>query len=401
MTKNQNNKSGVTIIGGAGHIGLPLGVAFALSGVPSVLFDINAVGLAQIKSGVFPFKEKDGTESLREALDSGNLTVSTDSEQAIRASKYIVLVIGTPIDEYLNPDFRGIMKMIDGVADYFEDGQILILRSTVYPGTSERLQKYFNSKGKKVHVAFCPERIVEGRALEELKSLPQIISSFDSETEVAVTELFRKLSNQKILAIEPVEAELSKLFSNAWRYMTFAIGNQFYMIAKDHGLNYDNIYKAMTEDYPRNKNLPRPGFAAGPCLLKDTMQLAAFSNNNFFLGHAAMLINEGLPNYILQHLKENNADLSEKTVGILGMTFKAESDDIRDSLSYKLKKIAGTHFKEVLCHDYFLTDETLSSLEDVLRKSDVIILGTPHSDYKEIIPANYPDKVFVDIWKFW
>lgn len=401
MTKDKNSKDGVTIIGGAGHIGLPFGVAFALAGVPSVLFDINAAGLTQIKSGVFPFKEKDGPESLRKALDSGLLTVTTNSEEAIRASKYIVLVIGTPIDEYLNPDFRGIMKMIDGVADYFVDGQILILRSTVYPGTSERLQKYFNNKGKKVHIAFCPERIVEGRALEELKSLPQIISSFNKETEVAVTELFRKLTDRKIIPVLPAEAELAKLFSNAWRYMTFAIGNQFYMIAKDHGLDYHNIYKAMTEDYPRNKDLPRPGFAAGPCLLKDTMQLAAYSNNNFFLGHAAMLVNEGLPNYILQQLKETHPDLSDKTIGILGMTFKAESDDIRDSLSYKLKKIAGAHSKEVLCHDYFLSDDELSPLEDVLSKSDVIILATPHSAYKEVVPANYPDKVFVDVWRFW
>lgn len=387
------------IIGGAGHIGLPLGVAFALKDVNTVLYDINEPGLQRIASGVFPFKEKDGEESLKQALAKGMLHVST-SPEAIRQSAAVVMVIGTPIDEYLNPSYGGITRAIDKYLEFFRDGQILILRSTVYPGTSERLQRYFEQKGKNIHVAFCPERIVEGKALEEMKNLPQIVSAFDDETLHAVADLFGKLSSRPTIAVEPKEAELAKLFTNAWRYIKFSVSNQFYMIAENQDIDYQRVYRAMHEGYERNIDLATPGLTAGPCLLKDTMQLAAFDNNQFFLGHAAMLVNEGMPKFIIEKLKKEH-DLTKKTIGILGMTFKPESDDPRDSLSFKLRKIAKHESKNVLSHDEHMQDPSFSTLEEVLRESDIIILATPHERYRRIDPAAYPDKVFVDIWNVW
>ena len=393
-------KHDACIIGGAGHIGLPLGVVLALNGVKTVLFDINKESLRQIKSGIFPFKERDGAKGLKEALSKKTLFVSSVPE-AITQSRFVFLVVGTPIDEYLNPHITGIFKVLDNYFDYFRDGQILILRSTIYPNTSERIQRYFEERKKKVHVAFCPERIVEGNALHELQNLPQIISAFDSKTLGVVRDLFGKLTKRKIIAVKPIEAELAKLFCNAWRYIHFSIANQFFMIASDHGLNYSTIHKAMVEDYERNKDIPRPGFAAGPCLLKDTMQLAAFNNNNFFLGHTAMLVNEGLPSHILHKLSQEFPDLKKKTIGILGMAFKADSDDHRDSLSFKLKKIAETKCKKVLCHDFYIKNSSFHSLPNVLRQADIIILAAPHTQYKSIDFKKYKNKKIVDIWDFW
>ncbi len=430
-SKKVVDKFDACIIGGAGHIGLPLGVALAVKGLKTVLLDINKPMLDQIERGIFPFREEGGEAALRVALKRGNLSTSS-SPESITASKNIVMVIGTPIDEYLNPNFHGIFLALDTYLQYFQDGQTLILRSTVFPGTTERIGHYFASKGKKIHVAFCPERIVEGRALTELQTLPQLISALDDEALASAKSLFGKLTTHKLVEVKPMEAELAKLFSNAWRYITFAIGNQFFMTAADHGLDYHNIYKAMVTDYERNKDLPRPGFAAGPCLLKDTMQLAAFNNNNFFLGHAAMLVNEGLPNYIIQQLAKTVPDLHNKTIGILGMAFKAESDDPRDSLSYKLKKIAATKCKEVLCHDFYVKDPSFLPLKKVVAEADILILGAPHKGYAEINASDYQNrivfstsgagsgpeiklarenfgggigdnqrKVFVDIWNFW
>lgn len=393
------HKYDLCIIGGAGHIGLPLGIAFALKDINTVLYDINEPVLQRIQSGTLPFKEQDGEESLKQALTKGTLSIST-SPEAIRQSNVIVMVIGTPIDEYLNPNFHGIVKTIDKYFEYFRDGHILILRSTVYPGTSERLQQYFKNKGKNVQVAFCPERIVEGKALEEMQNLPQIVSAFDDETRETVANLFGKLSTRPTIIVDPIEAELAKLFTNAWRYIKFSVSNQFYMIAKSRGIDYQRVYRAMHEGYERNIDLATPGFTAGPCLLKDTMQLAAFDNNRFFLGHAAMLVNEGMPKFLIEELKKEH-DLTEKTIGILGMTFKSESDDPRDSLSFKLRKIAAIESKNVLCHDEYMEDPSFSTLEEVLEKSDIIILATPHRRYCEINPAAYPDKVFVDIWNVW
>lgn len=397
----ESNKYDLCIVGGAGHIGLPLGVVFANSGVKTILLDINRDGLEKIQSGKFPFKEGGGEEALKSALLSGNL-FATDSPEAIGNSQFVVIVIGTPIDEYLSPHFGGIIRVIDKYIDNFRDGQIVILRSTVYPGTTEKIQHYFHSKNKKVQLAFCPERITQGYAMEELKVLPQIISAFNEETLKSVSSLFEKITPAKVIPVKPIEAELAKLFTNSWRYIRFAVANQFFMIANDHGLNYHNIEKAMKKDYDRNKDLPRPGFAAGPCLFKDTMQLAAFTNNNFWLGHAAMLVNEGLVNHIVTALKrEFSHSLKEKTMGILGMAFKAESDDHRDSLSYKLRKIAHVECKQVLCTDVYIKDPTFHPLDKVLQDSDILVLATPHKHYSTINPRNYPEKKVIDIWNFW
>lgn len=399
-------KYDICIIGGAGHVGLPLGVAFANANKKTILFDINKQSLDTILSGTFPFREENGDEALKEALKKGTLFTTTN-ESSISESKFLIMIIGTPIDEYLNPDFTGLMKTLKLHSDHYRDGQVLILRSTVYPGTSRHVQKFFTDIKKNVQVVFCPERIVEGYALRELKELPQIIAGFNSEAIQLASDLFKTLTEKIVLVSDPMEAELAKLFSNAWRYIKFAVANQFFMIANEQGLDYHHIHNAMTKDYARNADLPRPGFAAGPCLFKDTMQLAAFNNNNFFLGHSAMLINEGLPNYIIQKIKHsfqnknNNQDLKFMTIGILGMAFKAESDDHRDSLSYKLRKIAETEADIVLCHDVYIKDPLFVSINDLISKSDIIILGTPHKEYSKINPKSYPKKIFIDIWNMW
>ena len=372
----------ICIIGGAGHVGLPLGVSFANKGLRVILLDINLEWLKIIRSGRFPFKEQNGDKELRKALKNNLFT--SDNPKSISLSKFIILVVGTPIDKYLNPDFGGLSKIVHTYRPYFNKKQILILRSTVYPGTTERIQAELE-----IPVAFCPERIVQGNALKEISDLPQIVSAFNKKTEKEVIRLFKKIT--KVVITTPIEAEFSKLFSNAWRYISFAVANQFFMIAKNSGLDYSKIYGTMMRDYPRNKDIPTPGFAAGPCLLKDTMQLAAI-DNTFFLGHSAMLINEGLPGYILRTL-----DLNNKTVGILGMAFKADSDDNRDSLSYKLRKLAQMDAKKVLCHDVYI--KGFDTLDRVL-KCDIVILATPHKEYKKINPQKYHGK-FIDIWGFW
>lgn len=397
---NQQFDYDICIIGGGGHIGLPLGVAFANSGLRVVLLDINKDVLKKINSGVFPFKEDNGDENLQKALQSGNLKTSFNPA-VITDSEVIITVIGTPIDEYLNPNFLGIISTVNDFIEYFRDGQMFVLRSTVYPGTSERIQNYFKEQGKKIGVAFCPERIVEGKAFEELKNLPQIISAFDDVTLERVKKLFERLTGKSIISVKPTEAELTKLFSNTWRYISFAVANQFFMIASDYHLDYNNIYNAMTQDYERMKALPKPGFAAGPCLLKDTMQLSAFNNNNFFLGHSAMLVNEGLPSFIMKKIIEKYPDIKQKKIGILGMAFKPENDDFRDSLSFKMCKVAKTRAKEVRCHDHFMNRADFFGLEEVLVKSDIIILTTPHKLYSEIKLENYKGKIFVDIWNNW
>jgi UDP-N-acetyl-D-mannosaminuronic acid dehydrogenase len=385
----------ICIVGGLGRVGLPLGIAFANSELKVVLYDINRTAMNVVSMGKMPFLESGAEEILRKVLGK-NLFLSYD-RHTISQSYFIIIVIGTPTDEHLNPEIALFKQLLNEIIEFIHDDQHIILRSTVFPGTTEKVREYLRSKGKQTKVSFCPERIAEGKAIEELKQLPQIVSSFDEASLSEARDLFSHLT-QDIIILSPAEAELAKLFINAWRYIQFAISNQFYQLAAQQGLDFYKIYNAIIFKYPRAQNFPPAGFTAGPCLLKDTMQLTAFSGNTFFLGHAAMLVNEGLPNFILQKLKERFL-LKDKVVGILGMAFKADSDDKRESLSYRLKKIFEIEAKKILCSDVYLHEEGFVSAERLIQESDIIILATPHKEYAKLVPDQ--NRMVVDIWNFY
>jgi UDP-N-acetyl-D-mannosaminuronic acid dehydrogenase len=382
----------VCVVGGCGHVGLPLALAFAKAGVPSVSYDINVSTVDNVNNGKMPFDEPGGDEVLRGVLEKGLFSASSDP-QSVSSAEFVVVVIGTPVDEHLNPHTQAVPDAVESLIPFLSAGQVLILRSTVYPGTTKLVEKRLAEAGCTVPVTFCPERIAEGKAFEELYSLPQIVSGRSAEAADRASNLFSMLTDE-IVRTSPEEAELAKLFTNTWRYIKFAAANQFFMIANEHGIDFENIRHAITHNYPRAIDMPGAGFAAGPCLFKDTMQLAAFNNNNFFLGHASMMVNEGLPLYLVERM-DRRFNLLDKKIGILGMAFKAESDDIRSSLSYKLKRILKFRSAGVLCHDpYVSTDSDLVDLETVIAESDILVVGTPHSMYRNL----QIDKPVVDVW---
>ncbi len=382
----------VVVVGGGGHVGLPLAIAFADRGASVLVQDISAAAVDAVNAGRLPFVEPGAEPMLRSALAAGRIMASTDPA-VVGQAEHVVVVIGTPVDEHLNPDPKAIPRALGQVAPYFGDGQLLVLRSTVYPGVTALVERMVADLGIDMPVAFCPERIAEHRAMEELFSLPQIVSSRSELGLKRAEALFGRLTGT-LVPMLPEEAELAKLFTNTWRYIKFAAANQFYMMANDRGLDFERIRAGLTFDYPRAADLPGAGFAAGPCLFKDTMQLAAFSDNQFALGHSAMLVNEGLPLYLVSRL-ESRFDLAELTVGILGMSFKGGSDDIRSSLSYKLRRVLSFKARQVLTTDPFVTvDPDLLPLEEVVARSDLLVIATPHPQYRDLVT----DKPVADVW---
>jgi UDP-N-acetyl-D-mannosaminuronic acid dehydrogenase len=382
----------VVVIGGCGHVGLPLAIAFADRGARVGIYDVSAAAVAQVNSGQMPFSEPDAPPVLERVLAAGRLEASADPA-IVASAEHVVVVIGTPVDEHLNPDQAAIPNALSGCAQYLRDGQILVLRSTVYPGVTELVEKMIAGLGVQMDVAFCPERIAEGKAMTELFELPQIVSSRTQRGLDRASALFSKLTD-RVVPMSPEEAELAKLFTNVWRYIKFATANQLYMMANDRGLDFERIRQGLAFDYPRAADMPGAGFAAGPCLFKDTMQLAAYNNNNFALGHTAMTINEGLPLYLVHRL-EQRFKLSELTVGVLGMSFKGGSDDTRSSLSYKLKRILAFKSAGVLCTDpYVTTDKDLHPLDEVIERADLLVIATPHPEYRGLVT----DKPVADIW---
>jgi len=382
----------VVVVGGCGHVGLPLGIALADAGRSVVAYDIDQLAVDTVNAGRLPFMEDGAQVFLQRAVENGQFAATTDPS-CLSDAEYIIVVIGTPVDEHLNPDPTAVTNSIESLLPYLRHGQMVILRSTIFPGVTRMVENLFAANNLVADVAFCPERIAEGTAMRELYELPQIVASRTDAASQRAAGLFSSLTDS-IVYLEPEEAELAKLFTNTWRYIKFATANQLFMIANDFGLDFERIRSALAKDYPRAADLPRAGFAAGPCLFKDTMQLAAFNNNNFSLGHAAMMINEGLPLYIVSRLAIEH-DLANLTVGILGMAFKGESDDIRSSLSYKLRRILEFQAKAVLTTDPYVTvDDRLLPLDDVLERSDVLIVGAPHNEYRSLTI----DKPVADVW---
>ncbi len=383
----------VVVLGGGGHVGLPLSLAFAKAGLRVGIYDTNQATLDRISAGQMPFLETGADALLEELLPTGRIAFGSTGEMIAR-TMHLVVVIGTPVDEFLGPSMTIFEKAVDQIAPHLREGALVVLRSTVYPGTTGYVAQHLEERGCIVDVAFCPERIAEGHALEELHSLPQIVGADTDVAAERAAELFGTLA-EKTIRTTTKEAELAKLFTNTWRYMKFAVANQFFMIANQAGVDYGNILGAIREDYPRAADLPGPGFAAGPCLFKDTMQLAAFTADHFPLGQAAMQVNEGLPAYIVGALERRYGGLGGKTVGILGMAFKSESDDPRASLSYKLRKLLAWSGARVMCTDPYVVDDRLVPLESVLKESDILILGAPHKAYRQLEIGGLD---VVDVW---
>jgi UDP-N-acetyl-D-mannosaminuronic acid dehydrogenase len=386
----------ICVVGGAGHVGLPLSIVFAHRGQRVCAYDIDRRALDTIAGGVMPFMEKGAEPLLKDVLANGRLHFSSDPA-SLAGVPAIILTIGTPIDEFLNPTLRLIKRCIDDLLPFLSDGQLLVLRSTVYPSVTEWLAKYLASKGKRVLVAFCPERIVQGQAIDELQTLPQIVSGTTPDAEDAAARLFGLIA-PSIVRLTPTEAEFAKLFSNAFRYIEFAVANQFYMIAATAGVDYYRVIDGLKEGYPRARGIPRAGLAAGPCLFKDTMQLAAFSKNQFSIGYSAMLVNEGLPSFLVDQLRQQYP-LETMTVGLLGMAFKADNDDARSSLSYKLKRLLAFQAGTVMTTDpYVQGDPDLRPLDEVMARADIVVLCVPHAAYRGL---DVSAKIAVDIWNVW
>jgi UDP-N-acetyl-D-mannosaminuronic acid dehydrogenase len=381
----------VAVVGGCGHVGLPLCVALANSGNDVIAFDISETAVAKVNTGEAPFWEPNLDLALETAL-AGGFRASFD-KSSIRDSGIVIVVVGTPIDVHLNPDPNAVIKAVEEIASFLSDSQLLILRSTVFPGVTNQVERLLEKLNLKSRVVFCPERIAEGFAMKELHELPQIIGARNDEDFNRAAEVFTSLG-VKVVRTTPEEAELAKLFTNTWRYIKFAAANQFWMMANDSGVNFDNVRDAIRFEYPRAVDFPAAGFTAGPCLFKDTMQLAAFSNNTFALGNSAMMINEGLPLYVVERISQKY-DLANIKVGLLGMAFKGESDDNRSSLAYKLKRILKFKSGGVLtCDPYVKNDTDLISEEQVVAESDILIISAPHLRYKDLVT----DKPVIDIW---
>jgi UDP-N-acetyl-D-mannosaminuronic acid dehydrogenase len=344
------------------------------------LFDLDAARVEQVMAGRMPFLERGAEVRLPAALSTGRLRATT-ARTAVAEHEIVVVTLATHVDEFHNPDLLGFDRQLDELLDHMHDGQLLLLRSTVFPGVTERLARRAAARALSLDIAHCPERIAQAHALEELGVLPQVVGGVTPSAAKRATQLFGRLG-VAVLELSAVEAELAKLFSNAYRYLNFAVSNQLWTIASKYGADFARIHAAITRDYPRMSGFAPAGFVGGPCLLKDTLQLAAF-HHDFPMGQAAVLINEGLPGVLVEAAKRGR-DLRGATAAILGMAFKGDCDDPRASLAYKLRKLLTLECARVLCTDPYIEDPSFVSLETALREADIVFIGACHREYRDL-----------------
>lgn len=392
----------VSVLGGSGHVGLPFCLVLANYGYKVYGIDINEAVNKMVAEGKLPYMEEQGEEYLRNALKKQTLVMTSDASK-IKESNIVVIALGTPVDDNLNPRISSLTQIIRDNNHFFTKNQIIILRSTVFPGTTEIIRRLLENVtgfvvGQDIFLVYAPERVAQGKAIEELRRLPQLIGAFDNKSYRLAEEFFSTFLEDKCFKLTPIEAELGKLITNMARYVEFALANESYLIAESFGANIHKIIDACNYNYPR-LNLPVPGpNVGGPCLYKDGwFLLERFPFNEII--STAFRINEGMPMQIVSKLERFP---QIKKVTILGMTFKAGSDDIRNSLSFKLKKQLERNDYELVLVDPYV--EGYKDIEN-MQGSDAVVLMTPHkefSDLQAIIGLVGNDEcIYVDIWGFW
>lgn len=386
----------VTVVGAGGHVGLPLALVLAQAGHFVYGLDINTEVNAAVMSGKMPFSEEHADDLLTEVLAAKRLQM-TDKIDVLGKSEVVIIIIGTPIDENLNPRVDHLIKFIKAAKPYLKD-QLVILRSTVSPGTTDAVRKTLGNDDSKLDLVFGPERVLQGKSIEEIKSLPQIIGAYDERAYNRAAAFFNTFIESETHFLTPTEAELGKLITNMARYVEFALANEFHLICGQFGANAIRVIDAVNKDYPRLK-LPVPGpNVGGPCLYKDGWYLVERVPYNEMIS-SAFRINEGMTMQILQQIEKR---MPAGKVVVLGMAFKANNDDTRNSLAFKMRRQLQFKGYDVVCVDPRVPGH--SPIEDI-RGADAVILMTPHKEFKNLKAVlghiDNPDCWLVDIWGLW
>jgi UDP-N-acetyl-D-mannosaminuronic acid dehydrogenase len=400
---------------GLGRVGLPLALSFADRGLKTIGVDNDPTRLGAVREGTMPFQETGAQELLERVQSTGRLQLSERVADAA-AARQIVLTLGTPSFSHIEIDMRDIRSALDDLLPVLAPGHALTLRSTVAPGTTEFVAGYLAKHrgfevGEEVFVAHAPERIAAGRFLEEIETLPCIIGGVGARSGEVVAELFG-VFGAPIVQSTPVQAELAKIWANILRYTNFALPNLLMMDCERYGANVFEVIELINRDYPRG-GIAKPGFTAGTCLRKDFTFSEERSNAPGML-LAVSRVNESVPLFLVEGIKRRLGEerisgagaLRDRRVAVLGLAFKADTDDERDSLAHKLIRLLERELADVVAHDPHVPTPT-TPFAEAIREADVVVVATDHAEFREpralaaIARHAKQDCLVVDPWNCW
>jgi UDP-N-acetyl-D-mannosaminuronic acid dehydrogenase len=392
---------------GLGRVGLPLALSFADRGLRVIGVDNDPVRLGAVREGAMPFQETGAQELLERVHRGGRLELGERVADAARA-RHIVITLGTPSFSHIEIDMRDIRSALDDLLSVLTPGHSLILRSTVAPGTTEFVAGYLAKHrgfriGEDVFVAHAPERIAAGRFLEEIDTLPCIVGGVGPRSGEVAAELF-EVFDAPLVQTTAVQAELAKIWANILRYATFALPNLLMMDCERYGANVFEVIDLVNRDYPRG-GLAQPGFTAGTCLRKDFTFSEERSNAPGML-LAVSRVNESVPLFLVEGMRRRLGSLADRKVAVLGLAFKADTDDERDSLAHKLVRLLERELADVAIHDPHVATPT-APLEQVLQDADAVVVATDHSEFRApatlaaIAALASEGCLVVDPWNCW
>jgi UDP-N-acetyl-D-mannosaminuronic acid dehydrogenase len=404
---NASQSSADVSVVGLGRVGLPLALSFADRGLRVLGIDNDPSRLDAVREGRMPFAETGGQELLDRVHAGGRLTLSSRVTEAAGA-RHIVITLGTPSFSHIEIDMRDIRSALDDLLGVLEPGHSLILRSTVAPGTTEFVAGYVAKHrgfevGEELFVAHAPERIAAGRFIEEIDTLPCIVGGVGARSGEVVGELFSAF-RAPIVQTTPVQAELAKIWTNILRYTNFALPNLLMMDCERYAANVFEVIDLINRDYPRG-GIARPGLTAGTCLRKDF----AFSEERSAAPGmllAVSRVNESVPLFMLEGAKRRLGSLANRRVAVLGLAFKADTDDERDSLAHKLIRLLERELADVVVHDPHVPSPTVP-LAEALDGAEVVCVATDHSEFRDprtlaaIAERAGADCLIVDPWNCW
>src|SRR3954454_5406997 len=392
---------------GCGRVGLPLALSFADRGLRTLGVENDPERLGAVRDGRMPFDEPGAPEVLRRVTDAGAIEWSDRVADAARA-RHIVITLGTPSFSHIEIDISAIRRALDDLLPVLGAAHVLTLRSTIAPGTTDFVAGYLHKHrdfaiGEDVFVAHVPERIAAGRFFEEITSLPCIVGGVGEHSGEVAARLF-DVFGAPIRQTTPIQAELAKIWTNILRYTMFALPNRLMMECEQYDANVFEVIDLINRDYPRG-GMPQPGFTAGTCLRKDfTFSEERSPAPGMLL--AVSRVNEGVPLFIVDGLRRRLGALSGRKIAVLGLAFKADTDDERDSLSHKLIRLLERELADVAVHDPLVATPT-QSLGDAILDAHAVVVSTNHSEFRDrgllaqIADSARRDAIIADPWNIW
>jgi len=389
---------------GLGRIGLPLAVSFADRGLRVLGIDKDPDRLQAVRDARMPFEEPGAQEALARVRAAGTLEISDRVADAALAD-HIVVTLGTPSLSHIEIDISDIRSALDDLLPHLRRGHTIVLRSTIAPGTTEYVAGYLAKHrgfviGEDVFVAHAPERIAAGRFFEEIVTLPCIVGGVDEASGERVGALF-SIFGTPIVQTSPAQAELAKIWTNILRYANFALPNLLMMDCEQHGANVFEVIDLINRDYPRG-GIAMPGFTAGTCLRKDFAFSEERSNAPGML-LAVSRVNESVPLFLVEGMKRRLGSLNDRKIAVLGLAFKGNTDDERDSLAHKLVRLLERELADVVVHDPRVATPT-PPFEEAVADADVIVVAANHDEFAGSGPLRMiaelagEDTLIVDPW---